>query len=395
MFFEKRNIIKKLSLRVLNVLLYLLDSVCIVFSAKAVKKNGLALVRLDGIGDFILWLDTAHQYLNVYENTEITLIADSSWAKLAECLPYWENVISVDTKKLYSSPAYRWNKIKEIRRIGFAVAIESTYSRVFLHGDSIIRATDAPVRIGSLGDLSCTERFFKTISDRWYTRLVPATSKPIMELERNTEFLSALFPACEKASVPALPTVAKLTDNLVMKEDYFIVFPGVSWSGKKWSAKSFAEIARQISLEHGWRVVLCGHRSELNICQDVIDHAKLPDAINLAGKSTMPELVEIIRGAKLLVGNDTAAVHIAAATKTPSVCILGGGNFGRFLPYSESIDGTKPIAVFEVMPCYGCNWSCTKSYVSGEPVPCIAAISVQAVEEAVRSAISASTIERA
>ena len=44
------------------------------------------------------------------------------------------------------------------------------------------------------------------------------------------------------------------------------------------------------------------------------------DLYSLIGQAS-PELVEVIRGAKCLVGNDTGAVHIASSVKTPSLCI--------------------------------------------------------------------------
>jgi len=63
----------------------------------------------------------------------------------------------------------------------------------------------------------------------------------------------------------------------------------------------------------------------------------------LAGKTTIAQLVELIRNASLLIGNDSAAIHMAAATQTPSVCILGGGHYGRFLPYQPESRETEYI----------------------------------------------------
>jgi len=84
------------------------------------------------------------------------------------------------------------------------------------------------------------------------------------------------------------------------------------------------------------------------------------------------------------VGNDTSAVHIAAAVGTPSVCILGGGHYGRFLPYATETDKqVSPIPVTHQMDCFNCNWQCTQPHRKGDAAPCISNIQVNQVFEAI------------
>jgi ADP-heptose:LPS heptosyltransferase len=91
----------------------------------------------------------------------------------------------------------------------------------------------------------------------------------------------------------------------------------------------------------------------------------------------------------MIIGSETSAMHIAAAVSTPSVCLLGGGHFGRFVPYPVNVEGVVPSPVFHKMECYGCNWQCTQSHEAGQPVPCISAISVEKVVAAAEVIISA------
>jgi hypothetical protein len=63
---------------------------------------------------------------------------------------------------------------------------------------------------------------------------------------------------------------------------------------------------------------------------------------------------------------------------------VGGGHFGRFVPYPDLPGQTNNLKeVFHKMPCYGCNWKCIYPINEGEPAPCIANISVDAVWEKV------------
>ena len=51
---------------------------------------------------------------------------------------------------------------------------------------------------------------------------------------------------------------------------------------------------------------------------------------NYAGKTTLTGLVSIISRARLLIGNESGPIHLAAALGTPCVSVVGGGHFGRF-----------------------------------------------------------------
>ena len=101
--------------------------------------------------------------------------------------------------------------------------------------------------------------------------------------------------------------------------------------------------------------------------------------LNWAGRTTLSELVQVVAHAALLVTNETAAVHIGAATGTPTLCLLGGGHFGRFLPYEVEQGDERPLprVVFHAMPCFGCNWRCIYPVTPGRPVPCVEQISLE------------------
>jgi ADP-heptose:LPS heptosyltransferase len=99
----------------------------------------------------------------------------------------------------------------------------------------------------------------------------------------------------------------------------------------------------------------------------------------LSGKTTLQELAELIRGAEILISNETSAVHIAAAVGTNSVCILGGGHFGRFLPYPKHVKGARPIVADKYMPCFNCNWKCEWPHEPSGAVPCVTGVSIEQV----------------
>jgi ADP-heptose:LPS heptosyltransferase len=126
------------------------------------------------------------------------------------------------------------------------------------------------------------------------------------------------------------------------------------------------------------------------MCEQLRHEVNLKNLTNLAGASSILDLVEIIRAATLVVTNESSPVHMASATGVPVVCMLGGGFFGRFLPYEieQKVTAMPPsIAVWNEMDCYGCSWKCILTSTPNQPVPCISTISVETVLSACERAL--------
>ena len=82
-------------------------------------------------------------------------------------------------------------------------------------------------------------------------------------------------------------------------------------------------------------------------------------------------MISVIKYADFTLSNDTAASHITVAVRTPSVCLLGGGHFGRFQPYQveemQAGDSTiLPKVVSMPMDCFNCNWICRHPLKDGK-----------------------------
>jgi ADP-heptose:LPS heptosyltransferase len=351
--------------------------------------NGVAIVRLDAIGDFIIWLDSAKEYRRLFPDKRITLIANTAWADLARCLPYWDEVWGIDVLRFTQNIFYRWKWLRTFSRSTFELTFQPTYSRVLLLGDSVIRASRAIQRLGSVGDLSNMSTKDKDLGDRWYTQLLPVSAVPIMELRRNAEFYSQFAGQAYSASLPKLPVLVALDREKQPESMYFVIFPGASWQGRQWPIQSFAKILHHLHRCYNWQAVLCGSLADRALCEAIAIESRV-DCLNFAGRTTLAELTELIRGARLLIGNETSAVHIATAVGTAAVCILGGGHFGRFLPYPESLEGLKPLIAMQKMPCFGCNWHCDQPHDPVGPVPCISKISVELVTRRAAQAIEQS-----
>ncbi|HEU4470470.1 MAG TPA: glycosyltransferase family 9 protein [Flavisolibacter sp.] len=351
------------------------------------RKSGVVIVRLDAIGDFVVWSHSAPEYRQLFPGQKITLIANVLWKGLAEKLPYWDEVWAIDPDKFKKNLVYRWKWLYRISRAGFEVALHPTFSRRLLIGDTMIRASQARKRVGPQGDLSNMSEGMRLMANEWYTELVHIKKEASTELERNAAFVHHLSGRPVQVKLHRMPSMGPLPSNLVIERDYFIIFPGASWPGRQWPAAHFASLVRQLNEKTGWIPVLCGSEGEKEFCSSIGQQSGVY-VINLAGATNLCEFTEVIRRSRLLVGNETSAIHIAAAVQTPVVCITGGGHFGRFVPYPEMGTPGMLIASYH-MPCYHCNWSCTQGYNGVNAVPCIREIPVSLVLKLSLEALSA------
>jgi hypothetical protein len=191
-----------------TLLFFLFDSLAL-SNVQYSRNNQLKLIliiRQDAIGDFVMWLDTAKEYRKLYppDKYKIVLAGNKIWCDLAEELPYWDKVIPVDVKQFKTFSSYRWKLLRKIRKLKIETAIQPTFSREFYHGDALVRASGALWKVSSAGDMANRNWLKQFIADSWHTELIPASTEPLTELERNAEFFSGLTNNTHLTSYPKL-----------------------------------------------------------------------------------------------------------------------------------------------------------------------------------------------
>jgi ADP-heptose:LPS heptosyltransferase len=351
---------------------------------------------LDAIGDFVLWMDAAQATVEYYkgQGKSVVLLANAVWAAWAKDLRIFDDVIALDRRRFERNVFYRYRIEYRIRMLGCGIAVEPTYSREWLFGDAIVRISGAIERIGSFGNHSNITSWQKRVSDRWYTRLIWSDPSHRMELIRNAEFVRKLCENNYLAKIADLrATTALLLDEAFAAaigtgERYYVLFPGASWEGKQWPVANFAQIAEMLYARTNWHGVVCGGRLDRKVAEALCDRCSAP-LLDWAGRTDLPQLAAILAGAQLLVTNDTSAPHIATACGVATVCLLGGGHSGRFMPYEVERADERPLprAVAHEMPCFGCNWRCIYERPKGSPMPCMEGIDVEKVWRAINEVL--------
>ncbi len=133
---------------------------------------------------------------------------------------------------------------------------------------------------------------------------------------------------------------------LGLPADYVIVHPGATSPSRRWPAERFAAVADALAAD-GLEVVVTGTPEEAPLT-DAVVRAMAAPARDLAGACGLGGFGAAVRDARLLVGSDTGATHVAAAVGTPSVTAFLSGDPARF-----GHAGRGPHAVARVP--VGCN----------------------------------------
>ncbi len=152
------------------------------------------------------------------------------------------------------------------------------------------------------------------------------------------------------------------------------VAPGAAYgSAKCWPPERFAELADRLIARFDADVILFGAPSERDIAARIASGMR-HRSVNLTGETPIEDLPAHFSACDVFVGNDSGAMHVAAAAGVPVVAIFG----------STDPDGTAPVTsrrtLVRVAP------SCSPCFLRQCPVDhrCMTRIEVGLVEEAAR-----------
>ncbi len=112
---------------------------------------------------------------------------------------------------------------------------------------------------------------------------------------------------------------------------YAVLQPGARLATMRWPAAKFAAIARWLREAHGIASVVNLSAREEEIAPEVRNEmrgcAAVPEGLGLA------ELIALVAGAAIFVGNDSGPAHVAAAAARPCVVIYGSTNPAQWRPW--------------------------------------------------------------
>jgi ADP-heptose:LPS heptosyltransferase len=148
-----------------------------------------------------------------------------------------------------------------------------------------------------------------------------------------------------RAEAAAARVTAALREEAL--SDFVVLNPGGGWASKMWSAESFGRVAQGLR-DRGLAALVTWGPGEEKLADRVV--AASDGAARRCFATTLLELIEVVRRARLVVAADTGPLHLACAVRTPVVGIFGPTDPARNGPWSP-----RDLTVRRVPLCSPCH----------------------------------------
>lgn len=119
-----------------------------------------------------------------------------------------------------------------------------------------------------------------------------------------------------------------------------LLAPTSIWPGKRWPADRFAMVAAELlRLGAAGKVVIVGGPGERGQCGPLLElAARDRRVVDLVGRTSVGQLMALVRASALVIANDSAAVHMAVGFDRPLVALYGPTQIELVGPYRREAD---------------------------------------------------------
>ncbi len=339
-----------------------------------IKK--ILIMAPNWIGDAVLALPAISRIRKSFPFARIAIIGHPHISELFQENP------SVDEIRVYKGGLL--TTIRDIRKSGFDLAILLPNSfRTALIG----RLTGVPFRCGYNRD------------GRGFLLNMPIRLNPEVKRAHQTEYYLNLVNTLEayfSNETMAPPDVTQwlhiskdevqtairtLNENHINPDNLIIgINPGAAYgSSKRWFPERFGHVIRSLHERYNAKAIVFGSPAEATIAEEIVSAAE-GHLLNMAGRTSVRELMALISCCRLFVTNDSGPMHIAAALGVPVVAIFGSTD-----PKLTGPVGAVHIVVRKDVACAPCFLrKCPTD------LKCMDAIHVEDVMEGVEKILKAS-----
>ena len=299
----------------------------------------ILLIKPSAIGDVVHTLPILKLVRDRWPSAHIAWLLTPSCAGLLQGHPLLSEVILFDRRRFGRG----WRSAKSLLGLtSFTVDLRRANFDLVLDLQGLFRSgwlawqTRAAVRVGFANA--------REMAPVFYTHRVEVGDGDQHAIERYLKLARAV--GCEGEA--SFEFIADESDRQSVRQKighdrpYAVLLPGTNWPTKRWPVERFAALAWALRERLGLESVVAGGAGDIALGERI-------GVLNLAGKTSLRELVALLEGAQLVVANDSGPMHIAAALGRPLVAVFGPTNPLRTGPY-----GRMDSVVRLDMPCSPC-----------------------------------------
>jgi heptosyltransferase-3 len=164
---------------------------------------------------------------------------------------------------------------------------------------------------------------------RWLTRDLGPKPEGVSARERNLNVLRALgiegspsYSPVTWLSGPVRATTTWLLSDAGVGSRFAVLQLACNWGCNQWRSDKWAALAAVLKREHGFDLVVTGTGDRFQRAKlEEVSRLSAVSLISLQGRTSLPELFEVVRRASLVVATDRALTQIAQLQGTPAVSL--------------------------------------------------------------------------
>jgi len=282
------------------------------------------ILRMGALGDIVHTLPAVAALRQSFPRAQIDWLVDSKWSPVLEGNPDATKIISIDRRNWRNVLA----TVRQLRAARYTIALDlqSLYRSAIL-----ARLSGAARRVG-FGANYAREPAAALV----YTEKV--TPQRLHKVEHNIELVESIGAHAEEVRfwLPTSREAREHVDRILTAhaiDDFFVLSPGGGWASKCWPAERYGALHRALVDRYGWRGVISFGPGERALAEFVQGTAGSPEP--LVELFDLPQLIALLRRAKLVVAADTGPLHLASALGTPVVGLYGPTDPARNGPFSK------------------------------------------------------------
>ncbi len=282
------------------------------------KLEKILVIAMPYLGDVLLATPLIHSLRVAYPNAQIDVLVFKSTQIMLEGNSDISNVITVQHRaSFYEKCQLIW---RIFRHYNAVFALPSN-DRAFFYS-----LCAAPLRINAVPPKPKTgwwKRFFVSHwvefdDDKTHTVLQHLKLLDLVGIEPRYQ----LVPPQTVNKYPLPPNLK-----------YAVLHCCPQWTYKQWTAENWLSVARHLLSLNITPVFSGGNAADEMAYIENLTTQLPKTVINLAGKTSLAELAEIIKNAQLFIGVDTGATHLAAVTGIPVITLFGATNPVMWSPF--------------------------------------------------------------
>ncbi|HZW64845.1 MAG TPA: glycosyltransferase family 9 protein [Hanamia sp.] len=288
------------------------------------NNKKILCIRADNMGDVIM-STPALSALKESFNCKITLLTSKMGA------PILPHISDIDDSMVANLPWVKANEsldagkctrlIQEIKEKKFDAAIIFTvYSQNPLPSALLCFLAEIPVRIAY-----CRENPYELLT-HWLPDDEPYSCIR-HQIERDLALVQ-FAGAKVKDDRLHLKIALHKTDKIKLEgieidaeQPFILIHTAVSEKKREYPEQDWIETLRLLRKKTAVRFYLTGSSSEKESVNRIVRNANVSNCVSLAGKTSVADLIFLIKKAALLLSVNTASIHIAAAMQTPVVVL--------------------------------------------------------------------------